>query len=112
MTFSADEYLDFEQTEHRDLFGGLPGAPVWSALPRIAAYLDEKLNAVAGLPVPGRVHERATIGPRVWIAPGAVVEANAVILGPAWIGAGTVVRSGAYLRQYVIAGDNCVLGNS
>lgn len=110
MTFFPREFFDLEQTEHAALFD--ENQPVWAALPKIPAYLEEKLDSVAGPLICGEVHERAVVGPRVWIAPGAIVEANAVILGPAWIGAGTVVRSGAYLRQQVIAGDGCVLGNS
>lgn len=109
MSFATRDYLDLDRTEHAGLFD--PDEPVWGALGRIAAYLDGLLEA-AGPLIRGEVHERAVVGPRVWIAPGAVVEANAVIQGPAWIGEGTVVRSGAYLRQHVIAGRGCVLGNS
>jgi UDP-N-acetylglucosamine diphosphorylase / glucose-1-phosphate thymidylyltransferase / UDP-N-acetylgalactosamine diphosphorylase / glucosamine-1-phosphate N-acetyltransferase / galactosamine-1-phosphate N-acetyltransferase len=112
MSFPARDYLDLDRTAHADLFEN--DTPVWEALNRIAPYLDAKLEAAAaaGALIRGDAHERAVIGPRVWIAPGAVVEANAVIQGPAWIGAGTVVRSGAYLRQHVVAGEGCVLGNS
>ncbi|MCB1231543.1 MAG: UDP-N-acetylglucosamine diphosphorylase [Verrucomicrobiae bacterium] len=110
--YPASHFLDLTQTDHAEVFA--EGEPVWSALGRLAAYLEKKLDdAVAdGELIRGNVHERALIGPCVFIAEGAVVEANAVIQGPAWIGAGTVVRSGAYLRQTVIAGDGCVLGNS
>lgn len=114
MTFPATDFLDLGQTDHRELFTVAPDQPVWSALGRLAAYLDRRLEAAATISdlIQGEVHERAVVGPRVWIAEGAVVEANAVIQGPAWIGHGTVVRSGAYLRQTVIAGNGCVLGNS
>lgn len=112
MSFFPSDFLDFDQTEHAALFA--PGEPVWAALSGLAGYLDELLSEAAsrGPLIQGKVHERAVVGPRVWVAPGAVIEAHAVIQGPAWIGAGTTVRSGAYLRQHVIAGDGCVMGNS
>ncbi len=36
----------------------------------------------------------------------------AAINGPAWIGANTEIRIGAFVRGSVIAGEGCVLGNS
>ena len=36
----------------------------------------------------------------------------ATIIGPAWIGAGTEIRPGAFIRGNVIVGDGCVLGNA
>lgn len=112
-SFSPRDYLDLEQTDHAALFED--DAPVWSPLTRLTSYLDQLLDAATaefGDLIQGDVHDRAVVGPQVWIAPAAVIEANAVIQGPAWIGTGTVVRSGAYLRQHVIVGDDCVLGNS
>lgn len=112
MDFVASQFLDLDHTDHAELFA--TDLPAWEALSRLADYLDARLKSVAapGDLIRGEVHERAVIGPRVWIAEGAIVEAHATIQGPAWIGHGTIVRSGAYLRQHVIAGDGCVLGNS
>lgn len=114
MPFPVRDFLDLEQTDHADLFAD-PEEPAWSALARIASHLeariDRALEAGRGL-VHGEVHPSAEIGPRVWIDEGTVVEANAVIQGPAWIGRGTTVRSNAYLRQNVIAGNDSILGNA
>jgi NDP-sugar pyrophosphorylase family protein len=100
------DYLDFTHTAHRDLFPD--DQPVWSALARIASYLQAELKPA----ILGEVSPKATIGDLVFIDEGAVVEPGAVIKGPAWIGRGCQVRSGAYIRENVIAGANCVLGNS
>lgn len=108
--FAPEDYLDFSQTDHESLFS--PGEPVWSAIGRIGDYLESLISGVEGDLLLGEIHESAQIGDRVYIAPGAVVEANAVIKGPAWIGSGSTVRSGAYVREKVIAGNNCMLGNS
>ncbi|HQZ27788.1 MAG: UDP-N-acetylglucosamine diphosphorylase [Verrucomicrobiales bacterium] len=110
MKFCPEDFFDFSETDHADLFR--PGEAAWAALPRIEAYLAEKLNRVGSETQQGQVHERAIVGDRVYLAPGSRVEANAVIKGPAWIGRGTVIRSGAYLRENVVVGDHCVLGNS
>ena len=107
--FSASKFLDLEQTEHASLFQH--GIPLWSTLPNIGKYIADFLRHVDKLP-PGDIHDKAEIGPQVFVAEGAVVEAHAVIKGPAIIGKGTTVRSGAYVRENVIAGDNCMLGNS
>jgi NDP-sugar pyrophosphorylase family protein len=110
MKFRPEDFLDFSETDHAGLFRS--EEDVWNALGRISEYLEERLKRVGPAMQEGQVHESAVIGDRVYLAPGSTVEANAVIKGPAWIGRGTVVRSGAYVRENVIAGDNCVLGNS
>jgi len=107
---TAAEYLDLSRTVHVDLF--VEAEPVWSALAKIESYLHLLLDSVQGPLIHGAVDPKANIGGRVYVAPDAIVEAFATIQGPAWIGPNTVVRSGAYLRQNVIAGENCTLGNS
>jgi len=108
--FPAADYLDLDATDHGALFP--EGEPAWSALAAIGDYLDGILDAPEGERIRGEVHGRAVVGERVHVAEGARIEANAVVNGPAWIGSGTVVRSGAYVRERVIAGSDCVLGNS
>lgn len=110
MEFSASDYLDFEQTEHRELFSA--AEPVWAAISGIGPYLEKRIGSVKGPLLKGEVDASAAVGDLVYVAEGATVEANAVIKGPAWIGAGTTVRSGAYVREKVIVGENCTLGNS
>ena len=74
MSFAPADYLDLEQTEHAAVFD--PEAPVWMALNRIASYLDAILDAAgsSGSLRQGEIHKRATVGPLVFVAPGAVVE--------------------------------------
>jgi len=103
--FPAAAFLDLARTAHAGLFSG--GGPVWDALGRIAPYLAECLRPG----VEGEISEGARVG-AVFIGKGTRIEAGATILGPAWIGANCVVRAGAYLRENVITGDGCTLGNS
>lgn len=104
--FAAEEFLDLSHSEHTELF--VAGEPVWTAISRIAGYLDAK-QSFSHL---GDIAAGAHIGERVHIGEGTVVEHGAYIEGPTWIGKNCVLRSGAYVRGNVIAGDGCTLGNS
>ncbi|MDR1010670.1 MAG: UDP-N-acetylglucosamine diphosphorylase [Opitutaceae bacterium] len=59
-------------------------------------------------PIPPGVH----IEGDVVLNPGVKLPAYATIIGPAWIGAGTEIRPGAFIRGNVIIGANCVIGNA
>jgi len=48
----------------------------------------------------------------VRIDPTVRLPAHATLIGPAWIGANTEIRPGAFVRGNVIVGSGCVLGNS
>ncbi len=48
----------------------------------------------------------------VYLHPSVRLPPTATIIGPAWIGAGTEIRPGAFIRGHVIVGANCVLGHA
>ena len=81
-------------------------AAPWTWLPGIARALAGV--ALNGRQVPSGVH----IEGAVWIDPSVKLPAYATIIGPAWIGAGTEIRPGAFIRGNVIVGEGCVLGNA
>ena len=77
----------------------------WEALPEIKHMileLQEKLNRDEYIEVKDRVfiHKTATVAP------------NACLIGPAIIGPNTEITHCAFVRENVIIGENCVLGNS
>ena len=84
--------------------------PPWVWIPRIAEALatgefgksGQCLETPAGVSISGRVflHETVRLPP------------YCVISGPAYIGAGTEIRPGAFIRGNVIVGEECVLGTS
>ena len=82
--------------------------PPWEWLKRIgpalAAHPFEGTGAVRppGVSVEGSVYLHPTVK----------LPTYATIIGPAWIGAGTEIRPGAFIRGNVIVGSNCVLGNA
>jgi len=72
--------------------------------PALAAYqFESELSSVPpGVHLEGLVHLDATVK----------LPPYATIIGPAWIGARTEIRPGAYIRGNVIVGEDCVLGNA
>ena len=85
-----------------------PEVPPWEWLPRIGRALAEFTFNASLPPVPPGVQVE---GP-LWIHPSVRFPAHATLIGPAYIGARTEIRPGAYVRGHVIVGEGCVLGNS
>lgn len=76
----------------------------WQILPEIKAICNELLTK--GIDGFEKITDNVLIGKNVKVADNVVFE------GPAIIGDGTEIRTGTYIRGYVITGKNCVLGNS
>ncbi len=104
--FAPADYLDLKQTEHAAIFDGVTHA--WEILPKLAAYLQEKLTPGNF----GKMIGQPMIGEQVYIGKDTVVEPGAYIKGPAWIGPNCQIRHGAYIRENVIVGAGSVIGNS
>jgi NDP-sugar pyrophosphorylase family protein len=103
--FKTANLFDLTQTEHAALFDGCGFA--WEALKKIEPYLAKVTKPNPPPRFPG-----ASIGERVIIGAGTVVEPGALIKGPAIIGQNCQIRHNAYLRENVLVGDNCVVGNA
>lgn len=153
--FRPRDFFEDWEGEHGDLFAGLE--KVWEAVPKIKSYLREKLTSHS-LALPddctfltrtlvlseGRILDRGfifqygdvtkgefkvfyendelkewvvlfagatLIGRDIYLGTGTVVEPGAYIKGPAYIGRRTEIRQGAYLRGNCIVGDGCVVGH-
>jgi len=90
----------------RPFFG--PEAAPWDWVKQIGAALASHEFNQASFTVPQGVH----IEGFVHLGAGVALPSHATIIGPVWIGAGTQIRPGAFIRGNVITGDACVLGNS
>jgi UDP-N-acetylglucosamine diphosphorylase / glucose-1-phosphate thymidylyltransferase / UDP-N-acetylgalactosamine diphosphorylase / glucosamine-1-phosphate N-acetyltransferase / galactosamine-1-phosphate N-acetyltransferase len=86
-----------------------PDVAPWDWLKQIGPALAALADA-SELPAerPPGVHFEG----KVWLHPTVKLPAYATILGPAWIGAHTEIRPGAFIRGNVIVGEKCVLGNA
>jgi len=82
--------------------------PPWEWLKKVGPALESLPAAGEGPKIPSGVHVEG----KVWLHPTVKLPAYATILGPAYIGAKTEIRPGAFIRGNVIAGEGCVLGNS
>ena len=103
--FTAADLFDLAQTEHAAIFDGCHYA--WEALKKIEPRLARVPKQNPPPRFPG-----ASIGDRVIIGEGTVVEPGALIKGPAIIGKNCQIRHNAYIRENVLIGDDCVIGNS
>lgn len=150
----GDFFADWEG-EHRELFVGVQH--VWEVLPKIKPYLLAKgISNTTVLPEDitfltrtvilseGRILEKGftlkvgdatkgefkvlvrdreiedwvvlfagvtLIGRDIYLGSGTVVEPGAYIKGPVFVGRQTEIRQGAYLRGNCIVGDGCVVGH-
>jgi NDP-sugar pyrophosphorylase family protein len=86
----------------------LPLAAPWEWVPKIKEALDQMELAAPRGDVPNTVH----IDKNVFVHPSVILPQMCTIQGPAWIGANTEIRPGAFLRGNVIVGEGCVLGNA
>lgn len=87
-----------------------PAAEAWTWVPQI----DQALAAYdwSGVTLPDNIPAGVHIAGDVYLHPTVKYPAYASIEGPAWIGAHTEIRPGAYIRGHVIVGEGCVLGNA
>src|SRR5687768_10979586 len=85
-----------------------PDVPPWEWLKQI----DAALSLVADAPTAPACAPGVHVQGKVWIHPSVKLPPFATIIGPAWIGANTEIRPGAFIRGNVIAGEDCVLGNA
>ena len=82
--------------------------PPWEWLKRIGPALAGFSMPPLRIKYPAGIHVE---GP-IWLHPTVKLPTHATLIGPAWIGARTQVRPGAFIRGNVIVGEGCVLGNA
>jgi NDP-sugar pyrophosphorylase family protein len=106
MRTALSDFFDLKDQNHEALFAGVENG--WEVLPKIGSYLQANLKNGSKAKLIGD----PVIGDDVHLGEGTIVEPGVYIRGPAWIGKNCEIRHGAYIRENVIAGDGCVLGNS
>jgi NDP-sugar pyrophosphorylase family protein len=82
--------------------------PPWEWLKQIGNALAALTDAPAARSLPPGVHVEG----KVWLHSTVKLPAHATLIGPAWIGAKTEIRPGAFVRGNVIVGEGGVLGNA
>ncbi|MCZ7546359.1 MAG: hypothetical protein M5R40_23805 [Anaerolineae bacterium] len=109
---TAQDFFDLSQTTHAGLFAGT--TYVWDALAVLSAYIRRRLDTDLKPNVAGMAFHPSTVidGDDIYIGAGTVIEPGVYLKGPAIIGRNCEIRQGAYLRGDVILGDGVVLGHT
>ena len=106
---SPSDFFNLDDYQHRALFHDSRVVYVWDTLKLLADFLDQLIVP----DIQGEVMDGAILqGNKIYIGPGVVVEPGALIKSPAYIGAKSEVRQGAYLRGNVLVGSACVIGHT
>jgi NDP-sugar pyrophosphorylase family protein len=104
--YGAHQFFELAGWEHGDVFSADEG--VWSALgARLKEYLLAQPAWHIHSPIPAGVH---LLGDRISIGHDCVIEPGALIIGPAVIGDGVHIRTGAYVREHVLLGAGSLVG--
>ncbi|MEI6388954.1 MAG: UDP-N-acetylglucosamine pyrophosphorylase [Spirochaetota bacterium] len=96
------DFLDLQASLASEIID--PLGPPWLALPLLAALIAKLLRD----PPPGYT----LLAPGILMGTGCTISARAELVGPAVIGPGSEIRTGAYIRENVLVGAHCVVGNS
>ncbi|MFH1729689.1 MAG: glucose-1-phosphate thymidylyltransferase [Pseudomonadota bacterium] len=105
----AFQFFDFKEFEHSCLFES--NEFVWQVLgENLKAYLEEICKGE----IKGQVSNQAYLENEecIFIDEGTIVEAQAYIRGPAYIGKNCQIRQGAYIRGDILVGDRCIIGHA
>ena len=103
LTLKTCELYDLTHTLAKELLENCEYP--WFALPKIKDFILSVGKTLS-------LDEYDIIGTDVWVAKDAKIAPSATVNGPAIIGHGTELRTGAFIRGSVIVGDGCVVGNS
>ena len=107
-SFHSTDFFDVTAFAHSKLF--LKDQFAWEGLKALKTYFSSLTLGKIECTIPEGV---TLVNPHlISIGKGTVIQPNTYIEGPCFIGKGCEVRFGAYLRSFVLTGDQCVLGHS
>lgn len=105
--FLLDNFFDIKEFTHSDIFKGC--TYVWEALEKLKEFFKKVPNDLTLPSVSkGVILENPE---KIFVGKGTIIEPGAYLRGPCYLGEECEVRSGAYLRGYVVCGNGCVIGH-
>lgn len=104
----ASDYFDLPESLAPFAAQFLPDVAPWEWIKCIGPALAGASLAAESKAFPAGVRVEGA----VWLHPTVKLPAHATLIGPAWIGAHTEIRPGAFVRGNVMVGERCVLGNA
>jgi NDP-sugar pyrophosphorylase family protein len=102
MELIIERLLNLEECLEKTIFDGLQYP--WEALPKLKHFLLEFAKGLPG--------DFERMDEFVWVGKGTKIEKTVLIKGPAIIGRDCELRQCAFIRENVIIGNECVIGNS
>ncbi|NGX41248.1 MAG: Bifunctional protein GlmU, partial [Candidatus Anoxychlamydiales bacterium] len=110
MIFDIDNFFEIEKFSHKRIFENIKH--LWTPLEVLKAYLKNIfLNGNnKNIQIPSTCYiENPEL---VFIGENTLIEPYVYIKGPCIIGANSEIRQGAYIRENVITGKNCIIGHA
>ncbi len=105
-TYPVELFFELAQWRHRSIFPET--GDVWTAL---GSTLKAYLAAWSAWSIDSELHAGVhLLGDKISIGGGCRIEPGVVIIGPAVIGEGVTIRTGAYVRENVILGRGSLVG--
>lgn len=105
--FKAENYFDLNDIDFKELFN------TDNIFEVLGSRLKEFVKNNVKSEIRGEIEEGAYLADdMIFIGEGTVVESGAYIKGPTIIGKNCQIRQGAYIRGGVITGDGCVIGHA
>ena len=105
-SFDIKNFFELNEIEFKELF---ENRNPFEVLKNLKNFIKEKLKPE----INGKVESGAFLADEmIFIGEGTIVENGAYIKGPTIIGKNCQIRQGAYIRGGVITGDNCVIGHA
>lgn len=103
-----DKFFSLKNEPHASIFDSAQS--VWDIISLINQYLEAQPLGTIQSEVPKEAYllnrDKIFIGKNCLIEPGAYIE------GPCYIGDGTQIRHGAYVRKGTVTSLNCVIGHA
>lgn len=104
----AHDLFNLENYQHASLFDSVKD--IWQALNNISDYLGTLHLGTIEADVQEGVHLYHQ--DQIYIGKGTIIESGAYIKGPCYIGENCIISHGAYIRGNVITGNGCRLGHA
>lgn len=98
--FAPNKFFDLSGFELSDIFNEI--SAVWEVLEKIALFISQRFDKEL----------KSNHKNHVYVGYGTVIEKGAFIKGPAIIGKNCFIAHGAYIRENVIIGDNVKIGHA
>lgn len=101
--FSPEQYFNVKTFPYNTIFTGK--TYIWDVLPLLGSYIESQF-------VKGKLVANYKESNNIYIGEGTIIEEGVYIKGPAIIGKNCFIGHGAYLRQNCLFADNVSIGHA